>query len=130
MSQDELPKYHLPFPCKYCGRGAGYAPLQELVSYGVDVYFCKPCSAEYVFWARASKDEGYTSCSLYTEINSKVFRLTFQSDGTANLWYVKTPGVPGTRANRDLEMIKSFSQHPDAIPSNINEKIKTWLVFI
>lgn|SRR5574338_141405 len=130
MSQDEFQKHHLPIPCKFCGQGAGYAPLQELSAYGIDVYFCKPCSAEYVFWSRLAKDESYTSCSLYTEINGKMFRLTFQSDGAANLWYIKNPGVPGTRANRDLDMLKAFTHHPDVNPQNINEKIKTWLVFI
>lgn len=129
MSQNNFQKHYLPYPCHYCGQGAGYAPLEELVAFGVDVYFCTQCSAEYVFWSRSERDE-CTSLSLYTEINSKIFRLTFHNNGTANLWYIKNPGTPGTRANRDLEMIKAFECHPDANPTNINEKIKTWLVFI
>lgn len=127
MNDKDFQKHHLPKPCKFCGRGASYAPLAEMDKYGADVYFCHPCQAEYVFWSRT---EDFNSVSLYTTLNGKMYRLQYQADNVAVLSHIKTPGEPGTRVNKDIERIKVFSYHPEATPENVNEKIKTWLVYI
>lgn len=120
-------KHHLPYPCKFCGRGASYAPLFELEKFEVDVYFCHFCQAEFV----VGKDIGFFgSVSIYTEISGRMFRFTYNSDNSATIWFIGEPGVPGKRTNKNLKPIKNFSIAPDVTPFNITEKLRTWLLFI
>jgi hypothetical protein len=50
---------------------------------------------------------------------------------SATLWYVEKPGIPGKKKNEGLVPVKDFENPlPDVNPQNINEKLKTWLVFL
>lgn len=117
--------------CRFCQKDARYAPIAELDAHGMKVYFCDECSAEYVFYAAGL----LSHYSLYTTINTKMYRWTRSmsaySGGRAWLRYIETPGIPGAVANKDVSLIKTFfGDVPDITPQNINEKLKTYLVFI
>jgi hypothetical protein len=128
MTDQEFHNAVNPKPCKFCGKAASYCPLDEMEQYGVKVYFCHPCKAEYLFWPNGVR----SSISLYTIINHKTYRWTILKENTAQLWYVKDPGIPATRLNHNLDLIKFFngSDMPELTPQNINDKIRTWLIFI
>lgn len=131
MSED-FQEYHLPKACKFCSNMAAYSPLHELdssINKRIAIYFCVDCKAEYLYWRH--NDSLYT-WSLYTNINDKVYRWSvIQDDDLASLWLVKVPGVPGIQVNKGVSHIKSFDAPlPDITPTNINEKIRTWLVFL
>lgn len=116
--------------CKFCKQVAPYTPLDEMEAYGVKVYFCVTCQAEYLFWSEADS----CSVSLYTEINHKLYRFTTDKAGIIRLWYIKDPGLPGTRINRNLTLLKVFGTEKNEVseitPQNINNKIRTWLLFL
>jgi len=123
--------HHQPKPCQFCGRMAGYAPLDEMESHGVGVFFCEPCQAEFLYYQGGD----LASSSLYTTVNHRMYRWTVTSGGHGQIWYVKEPGIPGKKKNEGLEAVKSFDPSkgdivPQLTPSNINEKLRTWLVFL
>lgn len=127
MNDQEFQRHHQPKPCQFCANGASYAPLDEMEKHGVKVYFCYECRAEYLYFS----DGLAASVSLYTEINQRMYRWTVTSQNVAQLIYIKNPGIPGTRKNENLEFIKSFQKDfPQVTPQNINEKLRTWLVFL
>jgi len=106
---------------------AGYHPLEAMERHNVSVYFCHPCQAEYLFF----RDGSRASVSLYTTIKDKMYRWTVTSVGSAQLWHVKEPGVPGVKVNEGMFTVKSFSGNiPQLTPDNINEKVRTWLLFL
>jgi hypothetical protein len=123
-------------PCKFCPKLADYSPIHELDSNAqvfqerLLIYFCSDCRAEYLVYKKSNK---LYSASLYTKINDRVYRWSVLSEGSAQLWLVKEPGTPGISINKGLSMVKAFFQ-PDSVPAltpeNINEKIRTWLVFL
>jgi hypothetical protein len=120
--------------CKYCNQEVPYRPLAQMEQHNVKVHFCDTCQAEYLFWSNGVQN----SISLYTSINDKIYRWTVYKDIQGTLWWVKDPGEPGSRVNRNLVAIKSFgtedSDDPDFLPvltpSNIKEKLRTWLIFL
>jgi len=119
-----------PQPCRFCQQFPPSAPLEEMESYGVNVFFCPPCKAEYLYWRTS---HNYSSVSLYTEIQGKTYRWTCMSQGISTLWWVKNPGIPGTRRNIDMQSILYISPEegiPDITPANINDKVKIWLLFL
>lgn len=132
MSNDRFIRQNSPKPCKFCGKAAAYSPLEEMERHGVHVYFCRDCSAEYLFYW----DGTLGSTSLYTEIGKNTYRWSVSHDETtAVLWHIKNPGEPGRRINTDLVSIKSFDTRKGEVvhaltPENINEKVKTWLLFL
>jgi hypothetical protein len=133
MSEDQdFQKHHLPKPCTFCGQAAGYAPLEEMEYHGVGVYFCHTCNAEYLYYQSGEM----ASTSLYTEIHGRMYRWTVSIGrnslwASATLWYVEKPGIPGKKKNEGLVPVKDFENPlPDVNPQNINEKLKTWLVFL
>lgn len=132
MSEDEeFQKHHLPKPCQFCSNMAGYAPLDEMEKHNVGVYYCHTCKAEYLFF----RDARMASVSLYTAIKDKMYRWTVTSVGSAQLWYVSVPGIPGVKKNEGLVPIKSWDTSrgdtlPQLTPDNINEKLRTWLLFL
>lgn len=111
--------------CTYCNKDAIYSPLKDMEVHDVKVYFCHICKAEYLFW----QDGFLASQSLYVTINNKMYRWT-EGGGNYQLWYVKTPGEPGVRINRDMENIKSFhfNNHPTITPENIEQKVRIMLL--
>jgi hypothetical protein len=119
--------------CKYCNQEVPYRPIEDMERYNVKVHFCDSCQAEYLIWSNGVRN----SVSLYTSINDKMYRWSVYKDITATLWWIKTPGEPGTRVNKDLTVIKSFGDRDDdtdplpiLTPSNIREKLRTWLIFL
>lgn len=136
MNEDEeFRRHHQPKQCKFCGQAAPYTPLYDesaaSLQERVAIYYCHTCRAEFLFYT----DSSLASSSLYTKINGKMYRWTEISTGCAMLWLVGQPGTPGVAVNKDLKMIKSFDIHdgdiiPDVTPRNVNEKIRTWLVFL
>lgn len=102
--------------------------------HGIDVHFCFKCNAEYLYW----KDDGeQASWSLYVTINERMYRWTHSAANTAQLWYIKEPGEPGTRKNNGLEFIYGCGQYsgtqatpiPDINPQNAIDKITLLLVW-
>ena len=113
--------------CRFCGRVATYAPLEEMDRYNIRVYFCHPCQAEYLFWA----NDDAASWSLYTTYNGRMYRWTLSVTGSAQLWHIKTPGIPGTRRNENLEFIRGFvNDIPNMTPDNFLDKLSIYLVFL
>jgi len=119
-----------PKPCQFCQQFPLYNPLEEMEHYGVKIFFCHTCKAEYLYWRT---NQNYSSVSLYTEIQGKMYRWTYRTQGYSQLWWVKNPGIPGTRRNRDLQSILHVSPEegiPDITPANINSRVRTWLLFL
>lgn len=129
---DDFKKHHLPKPCKFCGQGAGYHPLKQMDKYGMDVYFCHVCQAEYVYYQSGT----LSGFNIYIKINNKTYRWSSSPDGkTASVWHIGEPGVPGVKANRRSTCLKQFSADagdifPSITPQNIESKLRTWLVFL
>jgi hypothetical protein len=115
--------------CKFCFGSAVNAPLQELAYYGIDIYFCHDCKAEYLFYQSGNT----ASVSLYTEINGKTYRWS-ATPPIYRIWLIRVPGIPGQKRNEGTVVVKSFKDDTGELskvnPSNVNEKLKTWLVFI
>lgn len=115
--------------CKYCHQLTAYAPLKEMEEHGVKVYFCVICSAEYTFW----QDGDPMSENLYITIRDKMYRWNYSpAADEARLWYIKNPGIPGTRKNEDVKFLQVFkgSDIPNITPSNFEEKLRTYLLFL
>ena len=131
-----LPSETQQKPCKFCQQMATYAPLDELEIYGVKVFYCYQCKAEYLYYTSGGTPTTYASVSLYTEINNKMYRWTIIENGhgkSARLWWIKNPGIPGTRINSDLESVvyfEDFVPPSDITPQNIMNKISLWLPFV
>jgi hypothetical protein len=117
--------------CKYCNCSTVYVPLAYVKHErmrALSVYYCKPCLAEYVCFSQSGN---LWNSHLYTVINNKLYRWSVSPNiqgGT--LWYVGSPGVPGKRPNEGLVKLKELSDQVSLTPSNINEKISTFLPFI
>ena len=114
-----------PVPCQFCDKRAAYSPLPELELYGMRVFFCHPCQAEYVY------RENLWSSSIYADVNGKKYRWTNFGD-RYTLYHILNPGIPGVRLNRGIDHVASFKKE-DAVgitPSNLVAKIKTWLPFL
>lgn len=116
--------------CKFCQREAPKAPLPGYEN-GWQVYFCEPCQAEYVYnqkgWANPA------TIHLYVLINDKMYRWTTVShNGSARLYYIKWPGVPGEKINRGLKQLQFFQDIGQTVvtPDNIEEKIKIMLMLL
>jgi hypothetical protein len=121
--------------CVYCQQPTTYSPI----GIGQDtngkplrilrVYFCSPCSAEYVFW---SDNGDLATTHLYTTIGENMYRWTLTANPPeARLFIIREPGVPGKVPNKGIERLQLFQEDIlDITPSNIQEKIGfllTWL---
>jgi hypothetical protein len=132
MSDDnQFQKHHLPKPCKFCGRPAPYAPLEEVSRYGMSVYFCHHCQSEYLHYQSGN----ISGINLYTKINGETYRWSCTPDRKiASLWYIGDPGIPGEKVNKDLQCIRQFDADkgdifPEMTPQNVEAKIRMLLVF-
>lgn len=125
ISDKEFQKFHMPKKCKYCSGFAEYKPLEQFEHHSVNVYFCQPCLTEYLYFA----DGELFSIWLYTFINEKMYRW---SPKFKKVSFIKEPGIPGEKMNHGVvDLISSMEIDSNSInPSNINEKIKNWLMFI
>ena len=119
--------------CKFCTSHATYSPIERMETFGIKVYFCHPCQAEYLYFSRNNiVSEKPASYSLYTTINNKMYRWTTISGGGVNVWYVKKPGVPGVSINGGMELVAHIKEiEPFSInPQNIQTKLRTFLPFL
>jgi hypothetical protein len=132
ITPEFTPKLQKPQLCKFCGGQATYAPLEQMEDFGIKVFFCHPCGAEYLYYSREETPTTYASVSLYTEVKNKMYRWTVFDDGNrSTLWWVKDPGVPGSRINKDLVAILMFSEAmPEVTPQTIQTKVQIWLPFL
>lgn len=122
----EIPKHQAPKPCQFCGLDANYTPLDKMERHSVGVHFCYNCNAEFLYYKSGAK----ASFSLYTKINNKLYRWTVAGQ-SGTIWYVDKPGVPGVSVNEGMTAVKTFYDDvPDITPQNINDKLKTWLLFL
>lgn len=113
--------------CHFCLEQISSAPIEELTKFGMQVYFCHTCLAEYVFVGNGKSLSHY---NLYATINNKMYRWTI-NDSCALLRYVKCPGQVGSIVNRDLGILKIFkSDIPIITPQNIKDKLQTYLIFL
>lgn len=124
--------------CRFCLQEVPYKPLKEMDENDIDVHFCYTCNAEYLYWKLFGENENeWVSWSLYVTIGDKMYRWTYSSAETAQLWYVKEPGEPGTRANHKLDLLYycgfknalESTPIPDINPQNAVEKIKLLIMF-
>lgn len=119
------------FKCLFCFNLATPAPQKKLDAYGIYVRFCHKCMVEYISHEDRSKVNYY---SLYTTINDKVYRWTVSTlERPLYAWlrHVQNPGIPGYMINKDMVVIKRFKDDiPNITPQNINEKVKTYLIFL
>lgn len=120
--------------CRFCEKEADYAPLPEMEEYNIKIFYCKKCQAEYVFY-ESGKLANY---SLYVTINDKLYRWAVTVGGAhARMSYVEYPGIPGFKRNQGLQTLATFgtcgqngNQIPDITPSNIPQKLRTYLVML
>lgn len=117
--------------CKFCNQEVKDAPVDEMSKHGIGVFFCHACQAEYLFF----RSGHCASVSLYTNINERCYRWTVTSVDTAQLWYVKEPGIPGVKKNEGMAPVKSFNKDkgdaiPQLTPANVNGKVRMWLPFL
>jgi hypothetical protein len=114
-------------PCRFCQQDVSYAPLDSMEGLGIKVYFCYTCSAEYMYSMHFNT---FNSTSIYATFNNKMYRWSMTGNA-AHLWYIKTPGIPGCKENKDLDLIKTFKDNlPDITPDNFIEKLSVYLLFI
>ena len=119
--------------CKFCQSPAIYSPIERMENFGIKVYFCHPCQAEYLYFSRNDiVNEKPASYSLYTTINNKMYRWTTISGGGVNVWYVKNPGEPSVSINEGMEFVAHIKEiGPFSVnPQNIMVKLKIWLPFL
>lgn len=119
--------------CEFCETQTTYVPLATGTDYPtarsrtLRVHFCRDCQAEYVYW---SDDGALASIHLYTTINEKMYRWSMVP-GTSGgrLWHVGEPGIPGKEPNKKLALLKNLDLN-SITPSNVEEKIRTYLPFL
>jgi hypothetical protein len=117
-------------PCQFCQQPAPYSPIEELETIAVSAYWCDNCQAELLYF----KDSDHVnSWSLYVAFNNRVYRWTVGASGNAALIYVKNAELPRTRVSQDVEkllLIPRGSTQPVITPQNIEQKVKTYLLFL
>jgi hypothetical protein len=119
---------HHPTFCKFCGKEASYEPLDIEDNIMHDVFFCHHCSVEYIYW---NWESGHAMhFSIYKTFNNKMYRWS-PYGSTAHLWLIRNPGIPGTKRNENLELIKTFRGNlPNITPDNFVDKLSVYLLFI
>jgi hypothetical protein len=135
-----MPVYYDPLTCHYCSGEAGYYPLDIMEEHNIKIYFCNDCNVEYLkSWSNSFK-KWFTqkpfAISMYTKINGKMYRWSITTGVSVGvLWMVGNPGIPGLTPNSKLEVVKTFNESrgdvvPNITPKNIEEKVRTYLVFL
>ena len=114
-----------PKPCYFCNKKVAYEPLTEMERFEAKVFFCHFCLVEYVYWSN-----NHVTYSIYSTYRDKMYRWT-ASNTRARLWYVKNPGIPGTKKNQNIELLKTFnSDIPNITPDNFIDKLPIYLLFL
>ncbi len=121
--------------CEFCSTRTMYVPLaigteypSAISSRTLRVHYCKDCRAEYVYW---SNDGALASIHLYATIGEKMYRWSMVSNiKGGRLWHVGEPGIPGEIPNKGLVLLKSLEDLNSITPSNVEEKIRTYLPFL
>lgn len=121
--------------CTFCKQPATHCPIAEMSAQAFDIWFCYPCKAEFVrlklLHSTFVLDENFR-CNLYTSIDDRQFKYTMNRDGSIQVFKVGIPGVPGVSYNRDCTMIMYFKpgNKLQITPTNINEKLRTYITFL
>jgi len=116
-----------PVPCRFCGKDAIYSPIRAMENYEINIFFCHPCQTEYLY----TEDQKLWSNSIYTDVNGKKYRWT-DFGGRYTLYCILKPGIPGHSVNVGISWVAHFNRE-DAVgitPTNLADKIKTWLPFL
>jgi hypothetical protein len=115
-----------PIICRFCQNPAEHKPLPEAETLAMEIYFCFTCGAEYSTYSGRLN----IYYSLYTFINNRLYR--WSTGGVSSyLYYISVPGIPGVKVNSGVTLVTSFdSELLNITPQNINEKIKTILMFL
>lgn len=108
--------------CSFCQTSVPPAPIQSLAAFGIDVYFCYTCNAEYVDY------KNKITVSLYTSIEDKLYRWSIY-DHAHRLYSYKTFGIPGKSVNTGAKLLATLPPS-DIHPHNVRNKIKLFLTFI
>ena len=122
-----------PRHCTYCKYPATYSPIDKMEVYGIKIFFCHPCQAEYLYFSKKDiPSEKPSSVSLYAVVKEKMFRWTITADGNVCLWKVGSPGIPGVKINENMESIAFIQdlQTTTVTPQNIRSKLEKWLPFL
>jgi hypothetical protein len=130
----------VPLFCKFCNNAARYVPLKILLksrSVGpttmawdsahdlgkyMQVHFCDICQAEY----------SPLMHSLYVVIKDSTYRWSVYAPFQhAVLSFIGKPGIPGEKANEDIDEVMVFDEDiPIITPDNIKEKVALMLTFM
>lgn len=113
--------------CQFCQKLVKYSPIERMESVGIEVYWCETCHAEYL---RRVSEETIRSCSLYTIIDGRTYRWSVNHVGYASLWHVVNPGIPGQTMNGKNVWLYGTREHKSITPQTVNEKIRTYLLFL
>lgn len=113
--------------CIYCKENIPYESISELEILGIKVYFCFVCQAEHLYFS----NDNLASVSLYTTINSNLYRWTMPCKGNNQLWLVKNQELPFSRKKSNTELVKCFDEISYNVnPKNVYKKIKNLLIFL
>lgn len=136
MTEQEIFKRtHNPKRCKFCPGHAGYIEVAAIEMHELYTYICEKCQVEYYY----TGTNGYlTSWGIYTEIGDKLYKWSMSPGiGMGTIYYL--PGIVPSKSGfrqylpvvRELQYIKTFQVESMTItPSNVNEKLRTYLLFL
>lgn len=109
--------------CHFCDKETNNSSFS--LTARINIEYCCSCKAEYVYIGKA-----LWHCNLYTVINSKLYLYCkAMCYDTAFIDLIKNPGIVGLVPNKDRKRVIYFSSNsPIITPSNINEKLKTFVL--
>lgn len=133
------PLYMMAKQCKFCLGKAHYICVSEIEMNDMYTYICELCNAEYLYWI---VQNSLVSWGLFTEVGDKLYKWkmapSYNKFGFGTIFYI--PGIVPSKSGfrqylpvvRELQHIKSFTniEQMTITPSNINEKIRTYLLFL
>lgn len=117
--------------CRFCCQKLRHSHMPELEENDIQIYVCDPCQSEYIY----SNEGALISLSIYTKIKERHYRWTVTSPDQAALWrvsfYPESNSKPAYGQHDYAKMIKSWKQDiPNISPSNIYQKVQTYLIFL
>ena len=123
--------YSSPKPCQFCRRKLHYSDLPDLEENDIKICICESCQTEYIYFNNGE----LVSLSIYTKIKDKYYRWTVTGPNQASLWrvsfYPENTLRPAYGRHDYAKMIKSWSRDiPNISPSNIHQKVQTYLIFL
>lgn len=112
--------------CSFCGKVTPEVKCDGLNKHGLDVYYCNECSTEYLYWS----DGKFAGIYLYVNIGERSYRWSTNSDKTKGYLRRCQPS-PHAETPYPVKLLASFDAPlPEITPDNIEQKVKTMLVFL